>query len=552
MIKKIFVLLLGITYLNLANGQISNNRNIEIFCKVWGFLKYYHPEIAKGHIDWDKEFLQRVQQIDKIETKDDLSNYFIKWIETLGKKKFNSANNKKDEKRKQNYFYRNNCFEWMNDTSQLSPKLVSLLNLIKENKSGSVNYYVRKDKFTSLPDFSQEKSYIDSIYPSVPLRLLTLARYWNIINYFYPYKYKTDDRWDSVLNEIIPIFIAARDTVDYQLGILKMRAKLCDAHAGVDNGKYVQKFFGHKMVPFKCQIIDGVAIITQIYNDSLASKDDLRIGDGIIKVDKKSISEIIGKYSEYFSFSNTASKLRTMSNYIFAGNRDSVHVNVIRNGKRINKHISLYLPSTVYKNSIPIKNGNEIYKIIDNDIGYINTGLLKKKDVEMAMKKLWHTRALIFDVRNYPHGTILKLVNYLYSKPYTGFTSIYPEFKYPGMFSIHNNTEIGKFNKNVYKGKIIILVNEQTQSHAESTAILLNSVEGSIIIGSQTAGADGQVISFILPGNIKASMTGEGIIEPDVQRNGVMPDITVFPTMKGIRDHKDEVLEKALEVANSQ
>lgn len=551
MFKKIFVVLLGITYLNFASGQISNNRNIEIFCKVWGFLKYYHPEIAKGHIDWDKEFLQRVQQIDKIETQDDLSDYFIKWIGTLGKMKLNSPNNKKDEKKNQNYFYRNYCFQWMDDTSQLSPKLVSLLNLIKDNKSGSINYYVRKDKF-NLPDFSQEKPYIDSIYPSVPLRLLTLARYWNIVNYFYPYKYKTDDKWDSVLSEIIPIFIAAHDTIDYQLGILKMSAKLCDTHAGVNNGKYAQKFFGHKMVPFKYQIIDSIAIITQIYNDSLASKNDLRIGDGITKVDKESIPEIIRRYSEYFSLSNTPSKLRKMSHYIFAGNRDSVYVNVIRNGKVTNKHIPLYLPSTVYRNSIPVKNGNEIYKMIDNDIGYINMGLLTKKDVKITMKKLWHTKALIFDVRNYPHGTILKLINYLYSKPYTGLTSIYPEFRYPGMFSIRNNIKRGEFNRNAYKGKIIILVNEQTQSHAETTVILLNSVEGSIIIGSQTAGADGHVISFILPGNIKASMTGEGIIKPDVQRNGIMPNITVIPTMKGIRDHKDEVLEKALEVANLQ
>lgn len=46
-------------------------------------------------------------------------------------------------------------------------------------------------------------------------------------------------------------------------------------------------------------------------------------------------------------------------------------------------------------------------------------------------------------------------------------------------------------------------------------------------------------------------MTGLGIYYPDgreTQRIGIEPDIIVRPTIEGIREGRDEVMEKALEV----
>jgi hypothetical protein len=41
-------------------GQTPTKENDKIatFCKVWGFLKYYHPKVAIGKLDWDKEFTE--------------------------------------------------------------------------------------------------------------------------------------------------------------------------------------------------------------------------------------------------------------------------------------------------------------------------------------------------------------------------------------------------------------------------------------------------------------------------------------------------------------
>jgi C-terminal processing protease CtpA/Prc len=68
------------------------------------------------------------------------------------------------------------------------------------------------------------------------------------------------------------------------------------------------------------------------------------------------------------------------------------------------------------------------------------------------------------------------------------------------------------------------------------------------VIGSTTAGADGNVSQIILPGGISTMFSGIGVLYPDgtqTQRKGVKIDIEVKPTVKGIKAGIDEPLEKA-------
>jgi C-terminal processing protease CtpA/Prc len=75
------------------------------------------------------------------------------------------------------------------------------------------------------------------------------------------------------------------------------------------------------------------------------------------------------------------------------------------------------------------------------------------------------------------------------------------------------------------------------------------------VIGSITAGADGNVSSIYLPGGILTLISGIGVFYPDgreTQRKGIKIDITVRPTIEGIKNGKDELLEKAIEIINSK
>jgi C-terminal processing protease CtpA/Prc len=166
------------------------------------------------------------------------------------------------------------------------------------------------------------------------------------------------------------------------------------------------------------------------------------------------------------------------------------------------------------------------------------------------MSLLKDTQAIIFDVRSYPQGTIGGINNYLNesAKPWAKF--FYPLPQAPGYFgSFLMETEPVKPNPDYYKGRIVILANENTRSQAEFTCMALQATGRSTLIGSQTSGADGNVSILLLPGTISIYFTGLGVYYPDgrpTQRVGIVRDIECRPTIAGIRAGRDEVLERAL------
>lgn len=81
----------------------------------------------------------------------------------------------------------------------------------------------------------------------------------------------------------------------------------------------------------------------------------------------------------------------------------------------------------------------------------------------------------------------------------------------------------------------------------------LRVAPNAIVLGSTTSGADGNVSAIYLPGNVFTYISGIGVLNPDrseTQRIGIIPDIEIKPTIKGIQNGKDELLEKAIEIIN--
>jgi len=96
---------------------------------------------------------------------------------------------------------------------------------------------------------------------------------------------------------------------------------------------------------------------------------------------------------------------------------------------------------------------------------------------------------------------------------------------------------------------VVILVDETSLSQAEYTAMAFRSAPGAVVVGSTTAGADGNVSPIPLPGGFQTMVSGIGVFYPDkrpTQRVGIVPDIAVTPTIAGIRAGRDEVLEAAI------
>jgi hypothetical protein len=100
-----------------------------------------------------------------------------------------------------------------------------------------------------------------------------------------------------------------------------------------------------------------------------------------------------------------------------------------------------------------------------------------------------------------------------------------------------------------FNGKVVILVDETTQSSAEFHAMVFRAIPGAVVIGSTTAGADGDVSTVPIPGGLSSFISGLGVFYPDkrpTQRVGIVPDIWLTPTGAGLRAGRDELIDAAI------
>ncbi len=527
----------------LAQTTKEQTEDIATFCKIWGFLKYYHPSVAKGNMDWDSVFMHRIADLPSFKSKQALSDYYKNWIESLGEiKPCKECSIKNPDNQKLNF-----DLSWTDDKNMFSDNLIELLDFVEKNRNTGYNYYVqRKDAGNTL--YENEKVYKDSIFPSPPLRLLGLSRYWNIVNYFFPYKYLTDQKWDAVLREMIPKFKDAEDTTAYHLTMLELCCKLNDSHA-IFATAYKSKYFGNKGVPFYIKIIDNKAVVTELDNVLLCDKDDIQKGDVIISVEDKPIYELIEQKKRYVAASNESVIRRGLSNVLLNGVTDSVKIKYERNGKIFDKYLHRYVYKGMNSKRDTAKNMAK-FEILKNNIGYINMGLLKGEDAKEIMEALKNTKGIICDIRNYPNNSVYSLLDYLTKEDKEFVKFLIPDLSYPGVFKYEKPQKLGKKKASYYKGKVALLIDESTQSQAEFTVMAFQTAPNVKCVGSQTAGADGNVSIITFPGELKTKMTGIGVYYPDgreTQRIGIVPDIEVKPTIKGIKEGRDEVMDKAIE-----
>ncbi|NOX70247.1 MAG: hypothetical protein GXP15_13745 [Gammaproteobacteria bacterium] len=169
--------------------------------------------------------------------------------------------------------------------------------------------------------------------------------------------------------------------------------------------------------------------------------------------------------------------------------------------------------------------------------------------MELTIGNIHDKKGLIVDLRNYPNSfMVYKLGQRLIttSQPFALVTSA--DINNPGAF-IWSDPLVLEPNTPNYNGKVAILVDEISQSMAEFTAMALRVRSTAMVVGSTTAGADGNISPITLPGGLRTLISGIGIYYPDktpTQRVGIVPDIEAKPTIDGIRAGRDEVLEAAL------
>lgn len=553
-----------------AEPQIEEDfliTNLELLGKIWGFLKYHHPEVGKGKYDWDDELFQFLPEFMNLNDTRQRDESLLRWIEKYGelpecttcKETAADAYQKPD-------------FSWV-ENGNMSVVLKEKIKEIYQNRHQGTHYYVKKAYHDGNPEFLNEKPYSTS-FPDKNLRLLALYRYWNIIQYFFPYKYLTDKKWDEVLREYIPVFINAKTALEYQLAVLQLAGETNDTHARhLLEANEIDSLRGTRYAPFRVRFIENKLTVTDYFKPELKETAGLEIGDFITHINGKKIEYIIDSIKSYYPASNKAARMYYIAPDLVRSNNHSIHMVYNSSGTIKQKELTMYERSDLNMDEINNKLSYDSI-MIDKDsifIGYITLATIKDTEISQIKKSFMNAKGIIIDIRNYPATFVpFSLGNYFTSKrkPFAKFTTA--NLNNPGEFNFSRNVSFldnnagNRYSSNIFEtprsekyfqGKLVVIVNEETISQAEYTAMAFRAGDNTVIIGSQTQGADGNVSFIPLPGGLKAGISGIGVYYPDgrgTQRIGIVPDIEVKPTIQGIREGRDELLEKAIEIIKNE
>lgn len=549
---------LGATVKDTLNPELTKGQSDNLFYlgKLWGFLKFYHPVVASGKMNWDEELVKMIPRCLAVKSREERDTLLLHWVTGLGEvpackscsdSVLGIAKSKPD-------------LQWISD-GFFSTELSNRLKYIVQNRKQGELYYIKfmADEGIELPLAQHEATYGRMSYPAYEYRMLALFRFWNAVEYWYPYKYGPIEKWDAVLHKFIPQIAAQKNSTGYLEGIQQWVTALQDGH-GFIRSALLEEMTGGYYMPFTIKMIERKAVISSFLNDSLAKASGVQVGDVIESIDGRKIMTIIDSLRPYSPASNEGDLLRKMGYRLTRSHNSSAALQISRAGATLNIPVSNYKPANWMMLSLdpPLfahQQDATGFFMMPGSIGYINMGKLNRNDSIALKNMIAAAKGLIIDNRqnaDESNGTGAgDIVADLILPPnghYIRFGSV--TSSYPGVFRmtppLNMNT---KGSDSCYSGKIAILVDNGTISVGECMTMIFQKAKQAVVVGTTTAGADGNVTYLTLPGSIWMQYTGLGIYYPDgkeTQRIGLTPDISVTPTVAGLREHRDEILEAAI------
>jgi len=104
-------------------------------------------------------------------------------------------------------------------------------------------------------------------------------------------------------------------------------------------------------------------------------------------------------------------------------------------------------------------------------------------------------------------------------------------------------------------GKVVFITDGRAISYAESFMSFVEHYRLGEIVGQPTAGTNGNVNVLVLPGGYRVPWTGMRVLKHDGSRHhlvGIQPTIPATRSIAGVREGRDELLERAIAVIRGE
>lgn len=383
---------------------------------------------------------------------------------------------------------------------------------------------------------------IDVSELSAPERArLDIATLWPVIQHFYPYRDNLHD-WPGALETALRDSRSVNDSGEYRRMLQRLMVHAEDGHVRVHETQPEEEE-AVAWLPIAVVPVDGELVVARV-----DSAGDVRAGDRISAIDGEAAQDWLAGEMAYFSGSTQWRRFRAIRTLLRGDPGDSRALELVRDGEIFEASLSFESEERLAATDHPST------REVGEGITYINLTAIDQATLSDMIPELVNARGVIFDLRGYPRGIRPDLLGHLMASDddFTDWMKVMVARTPDGDLVTAGEYEWSMETAEPHvKSPAVFLTDYRAISYSESLIGMIQYHELGTVVGSNTAGANGNVLPLQLPGGFTVSYTGMFVVGPDGEPfhgRGIEPDIRVFPTVEGLREGRDEVLERALEV----
>ncbi|MBC7834368.1 MAG: hypothetical protein H7Y88_04615 [Phycisphaerales bacterium] len=388
-------------------------------------------------------------------------------------------------------------------------------------------------------------------------RLAGVATAWNVLQHSYPYFDVYDIDWYASLEPALKKAATDADERAFGQTLQMLVAKLRDGHGFVGHASLGDPY----TLPLAWEWAGDTLVVTAVPEvDEEAGKGGgdagalatLKVGDVVTHVDGVAVGAVFASVVTRISGASDGwIRHRALGELAGRPAADPVELTV-DGGSGGPRKIKL---TPVGLGRAPKEPEPDKVTEIRPGIWYVDIDRIDDDDFNKAVATLATAKGVVFDLRGYPSRLSTCVLAHLINEQITCAQWHVPVMIYPdrgNMTFDFSNWPVLPVAPRL-AGRAAFIIDGRAISYAETYMGMVENYRLAEIVGEPTAGTNGNVNAFQVPGGYHIGFTGMKVLKHDGSRHhgvGIRPTVTCSRTLEGIRAGKDELLEKAIEVVS--
>lgn len=364
---------------------------------------------------------------------------------------------------------------------------------------------------------------------------------WSVFRHFYPYWSDLSVDWDARLGPQIQNAMNSARTREAHLDVLRaVVAELQDGHGNVRAAAATAQW----ILPVRMRIIDGQLVVT-------ASSDTTApVGSVVTAIGGTSAEARVARETQLNSGTPQWKRERSASALLTCRSQSTVPVSLqLQDGET--RHAQLPCDRSIPR---AVESRPDSISELAPGYWYVDLTRVRAAQLRPMLDTIAKARGVVFDLRGYPTDAGSAILPYLMRTPedVTDRWMHVPRFARPfgDVAAWQSMTWNVQPVAPHIAGQRVFLTDGRAISYAESVMGYVRDYKLGTIIGGSTAGANGNIATFSVPGGFTVTFTGMRVTRHDgttrYHTDGVSPDIPLAPTLADIRTGRDTLLERAL------